>query len=150
MDEYEDEIWRDVPGYEGLYLASNLGRIKSLGRSYYAYNYLKHEKVLYTQKPRILKTHKKKSGYCGAILTDKDGRLKHHYVHRIVAMTFIPNPDNCKEVNHKNWDTSDNRVENLEWVNRTENVRKRRFCIEKFYGNDVSTDIKEKLDLWEV
>lgn len=100
------EEWRDIPGYEGIYQVSNLGKVRSLTRKVWNY----------TKPGRILKPHKKPNGYFYVGLRNGNMSEKHAYIHRIVAMVFIPNPDNLPEVNHKNFDKSDNRVENLEWT----------------------------------
>jgi hypothetical protein len=62
-----------------------------------------------------------KSGYCIIAFT-KDYRKYYFLVHRLVAQAFIPNPNNKEQVNHKNWIKSDNRVENLERMTRSENT----------------------------
>lgn len=66
---------------------------------------------------------KKGYGYRTVLLTDKSGRKKNFLVHRLVAISFIPTVDITLEVNHKNRNSSDNRLENLEWVNRSENMK---------------------------
>ena len=81
----------------------------------YSLNYNK------TGKKRLLKPQKDKSGYMQVQLC-KDGKHKAFYVHRLVAEAFIPNPYNLPEVNHKNEDKTDNRVENLEFCDRKYNV----------------------------
>ena len=104
------EIWRPVKGYEGRYEVSNLGRVRSLN---------------YRMKPgrvQVLKPAKNSDGYLNVHLYAGDGG-KSIKVHRIVAAAFIPNPDNLPEINHKNEKKDDNRVENLEWCSRDENMR---------------------------
>lgn len=91
------EIWRDVPGYEGLYMVSNLGRVMSL----------------LSGKKKILQLLRDKNYYF--VRLRKGGAAKCLRVHRLVAETFIDNPNNYPVVNHINWDKLDNRVENLEW-----------------------------------
>lgn len=96
------EIWRDVKGYEGLYLISNLGRIKSLPRN----GTIKKEKNL--------KTYYDKDNY-EIVTLSKNGINKKRRVHRLVAEAFIENKCKLPVINHKNHNTKDNRVENLEW-----------------------------------
>jgi len=96
------EEWRMVSDYEGLYMVSNLGRIKSL-------NYKK------TGKEEFLKQKTtKKLGY-KIVTLSKNGNKEFKRVHRLVAQAFIPNPDNLPCINHKDENPSNNRVENLEW-----------------------------------
>lgn len=106
-----NEVWKDVPGYEGIYQVSSIGNIKSLERRVNTWN---SYKII---KPMVLKTFLTKNGYRNVIL-----RKKNFSVHRLVAMAFIPNPENKPQVNHKNENKQDNRVENLEWVTAKENV----------------------------
>lgn len=95
------EIWKMIPGYEGLYMVSNLGRVKSLN-----YNH--------TGEEAILKPIKLKHGYLCVHLV-KNGKTFQLKVHRLVAMAFIPNPNNLPCVNHKDEDKANNCVDNLEW-----------------------------------
>lgn len=110
------EIWRDVPNYEGLYKVSNLGNVKSL-------NY---------GKKHILKPAKNNKGYLLVTLC-KNGKPKKYLVHRLVALTFLPNPLCLKEINHINEDKTDNRLENLEWCDRKYN---------NTYGNRIKKSIQ--------
>jgi len=99
-----NEEWRDIKGYEGLYQVSNLGRVRSL----------RFKKV------RILKpwgSH----GYKHIELCVNNSRFVTG-VHRLVAEAFIPNPLNLPEVNHKDRNRSNNVLDNLEWVNRSQDV----------------------------
>ena len=100
------EIWKDIEGYEGIYQVSNLGRVK---------RYYKNSKE------KLLKLQLHRTGYLRVILC-KEGRMKTCRVHRLVAKAFIPNPDNKPEVNHKDEDKTNNKVENLEWMTRRENI----------------------------
>lgn len=107
------EIWKYIPGNEGKFEASNLGNIKGLER------YVKNGVGYRVVREKILSKHSNPNGYHYTSLGGKKQRL----VHILVAMAFIPNPDNKKTVNHINGIKTDNRVENLEWVTYRENQR---------------------------
>ena len=109
------EIWKDIKGYEGLYQVSNLGRVKSLERKV-----LRSEGEYRTISERILKPQTTLRGYQRIGLHYK-GINKLFRIHRLVAQAFIPNPDNKPEVNHIDGKTSNNRVDNLEWVTAAQN-----------------------------
>lgn len=106
------EIWKDIEGYEGLYQVSNLGRIKSLKRK---------DSLGRTIQEKILKLSKTSWGYF-RITLKKENKRKNFLVHRLVAKTFIPNPNNYLEVNHKDEDKLNNEIENLEWCDRNYNA----------------------------
>ena len=99
-----DEIWCPIKGYEGLYEVSDQGRVRSLKFG----------------KERILKPIRNTQGYIQVHLC-KNGEIKKCLVHRLVAKTFIPNPNNLQEVNHKDEDKANNFVKNLEWCDRKYN-----------------------------
>ncbi len=109
-----NEIWKDIRGYEGFYQVSNLGRVKTLSRKVLREN---QTKPFFT-KERITSGTDHGNGYKYVSLTHP---RKNYYVHRLVAETFIPNPDNKKCVNHKDFDRANNNVENLEWCTHKEN-----------------------------
>ena len=109
------EEWKDIPGYEGLYQVSNLGRIKSLARKvktknghYQGYN------------EKILKMGTNNSKYYMVVLC-KNGKTNAKLVHRIVAEAFIPNPDNKPCVDHIDTNIYNNNVNNLRWCSQKEN-----------------------------
>lgn len=108
------EIWKDIKGYEGLYQISNLGNVKSLERTCKSKNGLR--KVA----EKILKTKKDKNGYIIQSLS-KNHISKHYKIHRLLALHFIPNPNNKPQVNHINGIKDDNRLNNLEWCTPSEN-----------------------------
>lgn len=123
------EIWKDYKDYEGLYQASNLGRMRSLDRWVKS----KSGSVRF-YKGRILKPYTDKDGYLLVGLW-KNNKHKTYKVHRLVAETFLPNPDNLPQVNHKDENPLNNNVNNLEWCNskyncnfgtRIERISKRR------------------------
>ena len=104
----DEEIWKDIEGYEGLYQVSNMGRVKSL-------NYR------HTGKEKLLKPGKHKCGYLYVILW-KERKPTRYSIHRLVLSTFSP-VENMHElqVNHINEKKADNRLENLEWCDRSYN-----------------------------
>ena len=108
------EVWKDIPGYEGLYQASTLGQIRSLDRPVW------HGTFMYTRKGTIRKPSITKD--YNSLNLSKDGHKTFFMVHRLVAMTFLPNPNNLPEVNHKDGDKLNNRLNNLEWCTVADNV----------------------------
>lgn len=105
-----EEIWKDIKGYEGLYQVSNLGRVKSLGNG-----------KSNNSKVKILKPCKNKDGYF-LITLSKNNKKKSYRINRLVASAFIPNPNNLTQVNHKDEDKTNNRVDNLEWCDSKYNT----------------------------
>lgn len=110
------EEWRDVKGYEGFYQVSNLGRVRSVTRQIKRDNgsYMKHGQELILR----LDQH----GYFQVNLA-KNKAHRIEKVHRLVANAFIENPYNKPEVNHKDCNPQNNRVDNLEWCTHYENMR---------------------------
>lgn len=104
------EIWKDIKDYEGLYQISNYGRVKSLPRMM---KNRKCEEIIKT--PSVLPKGYLKVSLC------KNGKIKYFFIHRLVAEAFIPNENNYPCVNHKDCNTSNNNVYNLEWVTYKEN-----------------------------
>lgn len=110
----KDEIWKDIPNYEGFYEVSNLGRV-------YRLPYVTSEKGL-KREGKIVNVYNNHKGYYQISLF-KEGKRISTFVHRLVGMAFIPNPENKPQINHKNGIKTDNRVENLEWVTSSENQK---------------------------
>ena len=110
----QKEIWKTIIDYEGLYSASNLGNIKSHSRE--VWNGYK----FYLKPERILISTINNWGYLKLTLS-KNGNKRYCKVHRLIAQSFISNPENKPEVNHKNGIKTDNRIENLEWNTYSEN-----------------------------
>lgn len=113
----ENEEWRPVVGYEGLYEVSNLGRVRSLDRyspSSYGSTSLRRGRM----RKQVL-NHQ--NGYYMLVLCGADGSKKTICTHRLVAMAFCENQDNLPMVNHKNEVKTDNRAENLEWCTKAYN-----------------------------
>ena len=108
------EIWIDIPGYEGIYQASNRGNIRSLDR------YVKHAYGLRKERGRILKQRVLRN-YMSASLR-KNGELVCAFAHRLIALAFLPKPEGMNEVNHKDECKTNNNVRNLEWCNHSYNT----------------------------
>jgi hypothetical protein len=122
----DTEIWKDVQGFEGLYMVSSHARVLSLGRT-----------IEYPLKGRsnsvphlCRRTYPQKylkpfpSGLRGDVAVDllKDGKSTTYLISRLVAQHFVPNLENKEEVNHKDHDCTNNHFSNLEWVTRAENI----------------------------
>lgn len=105
------EIWKPIPGFEEFYKVSNYGRIKSNGGRRGSY-----------LDERLLKPKINRDGYIHFRVNKGGGIQKLISAHRTVAIVFIPNPKNKTEVNHIDFDKSNNDVRNLEWVTPKENI----------------------------
>ena len=107
----QEEIYKDIVGYEGLYQVSNLGNVRSA----------KSNKLL-----------KPSSRLYADVDLSKDGIHKRQAIHRLVALHFLPNPKQCNEVNHIDGNKHNNNVENLEWVTQEENRKHARKILGKY------------------
>jgi len=114
------ERWKWYQGYEGIYQVSTWGQVRSVDRWVTYPDGRRH-----FRKGRILKPARTKDGYLRVGLS-RDGKLRNFLVHRMVAETFIPNPEKKPQVNHRDENKENNsvevEVENLEWVSAKENV----------------------------
>lgn len=111
------EIWKSIPGFEGLYEISSLGNIKSLDR------YVNHNSTFKAlKKGKILKQKINKLGYKSIVLYSKNKRF-YKYIHRLVAIEFIDNPEDKQCVNHIDGNPYNNNVKNLEWSTYKENIK---------------------------
>ena len=108
-------MWKEIKGYEGLYSVNRNGTVVSHGGKVIGANKM-------VTKEKVLKAHYDRYGYlCVNLYANK--KMKSVKVHRLVALTFIPNPENKPQVNHKNGIKDDNYCENLEWVTSGENQK---------------------------
>lgn len=109
----DKEIWKDIKGFEGRYQVSSYGRVKSIGHTD---SLGRHWKTVF------LKPSKHTSGYLHVNLIDKYGKRLSILLHRLVAINFIPNPNNYPQINHKDENPANNHVDNLEWCTAQYNV----------------------------
>lgn len=119
IEPFDGEMWLPMQGWEKLYRISSFGRLTSLCKS--------TRKVACPRRlEKELKPHlNSHTGYYAYVFSDwgrgeKDKRI---VIHRLVALHFIPNPLNLAEVNHKDGNKINNRVDNLEWVSREQNIQ---------------------------
>lgn len=102
------EVWKDIKGCEGKYQCSNLGRFRCLPCR-------GHQKTI-----NYMNLTPNEEGYLFVMLRYNNGERKNRQAHRIIAETFIPNPENKPTVNHIDRDPSNNKVNNLEWMTQEE------------------------------
>ena len=102
------ETWKDIPGWEGIYQVSDFGRVRSFRSN---------------PNGRILSRKNKIGSYIQVILSGKNKKPRYASVHRLVAESFLPNPNHLPQVNHKDGNRHNNRASNLEWCTGSENIR---------------------------
>lgn len=152
----EQEIWKDIEGYEGRYQVSNKGRVKSL----YKTTQSVFNGVICTREypERILTPIDTKSdtskGYVRVHIGSGHGKRVLKLIHRLVATAFIPNPLNLPQVNHINGNKADNRADNLEWCSAKHNTQHAlRNGLKKVFGHAeghpvIATNIKTGEELY--
>lgn len=110
------EKWKSIVGYEGLYEISNYGNVRSLDR-FVACCYGSKQFI----RGKIISPQPNQHGYLMVSL-NKESQRNVHYIHRLVAQAFIPNPNNLPQVNHKDEVKDNNMVDNLEWCDNIYNI----------------------------
>ena len=120
IDDLEGEVWVDVENYVGLYKVSNLGRLKSLSRDVAC-----RGGGIRVIKTRIVKPSKRLDGYM-IVNIFREGKREVFTVHKLIAKMFIPNVDSKSDIDHINNNKEDNRVCNLRWATRLENLNNRK------------------------
>jgi len=113
-----NEVWKDIPEFEGLYQASTLGRIRSLDRRTISPLWNQETQI---HKGKILMPVATRDGKYHKVGLSKNGKYYQITVHRLIGKTFILNSEDKPMINHKNGIVTDNRVCNLEWVTDREN-----------------------------
>lgn len=116
-----EEIWKDIPRYEGIYQASTFGRIRSIDRKITTNGNCKivHQR---SRTGRILVQREQNGGYY-IVSISVNGKRKVCTVHRLVAKTFLDNTNNFRDVNHKDGNKKNNNIDNLEWISHSDNIK---------------------------
>ena len=115
----ETEEWLPIRGYEGLYEASNLGRVRSLGRT--VTHIWRGKPKTITRPEKMLAPYEDEDGYLRLRLCNEAGKPRNVGVHRAVALAFIPNPHGLPQVAHLDHDRKNNAPGNLKWATNAEN-----------------------------
>lgn len=160
------ENWKDIKGYEGFYQVSDCGRVRSLERDVFSPNGTVNRHI----EEKILVPVLNNKGY-SLVNLFKNGKGKLMLVHRLVAMAFIPNPENKSQINHRDEVKTNNVVENLEWCSAQENINygtrtaravqncrsfklennpraRAVFCVELNKTFDCAKRVEEELGIW--
>lgn len=156
------EIWKTIPGYEGIYKVSSHGRVRSLDRNTIAFmpgvgSYTRFFKGKTLKQSHFIGS-KSSPGYWCVGLRPLNGVRLPCLVHRLVAMTFIPNPENKPTVNHKDGNGKNNHVSNLEWCTRLENnqhairtgLHDPHFTKNRRRGSASNTSVLKELDVIQI
>lgn len=114
------EVWRPIKGFDGVYEVSNLGNVRSVDRTEKMKNKT-HGYVYRKHKGQHIKLHTDGRGFYLMVNLSKDGIRYTKLVHRVVAETFVDNPMQLPEVNHKDENKHNNAAENLEWCDHIYN-----------------------------
>lgn len=121
-----EEYWKEVKGYEGYYEVSNTGKVRSVERTIVLLARDGADRPSIYKSKELKQSIESKQKYNWLprkyVRLSKGGKIKRFYVHRLVALTFIPNPNNMTDVNHKDGNPFNNNVANLEWVSRRMNI----------------------------
>lgn len=137
------EEWLDIIGYEGYYQISSFGRIKSLDRLVATSRGFGFKSV----KGRVIKTGPDKDNYLKLKLA-KLGTMQFYSVHRLVAIHFVPNPNNLPLINHKDENKQNNYKDNLEWCtvayNNTYNGRQEKINAKLRVLSNIKINLKRK------
>jgi hypothetical protein len=141
-----NEIWLPIKYYEDSYMVSNYGRVKSIERTIYRPDGVT---ICGHVEEHYVPQHDNGRGYLFVTLC-KNNKCKREYVHRLVALTFIPNPESLPQINHKDEDKQNNFVGNLEWCDcaynnnyGTKNARMVETCKNKGVYKQFSKRMKE-------
>lgn len=131
---FENEIWKEIPGCDGNYMISNLGRVKSKERTYKSG---RSYGIARKNKEKVLKNCVGNSGYEQVTLTLANGKRKSFHIHRLVAEAFVPNNKKYTCVNHIDENKRNNKASNLEWCNVSYNNN---------YGTRIQRVIESKIN----
>lgn len=131
-----EEIWKDIPGYEGFYKISSIGIVIGLER----YGNMPANNGLKIIKGRQIKGYICNHGY-KEITLSKNGKREKFLLHRLLGMLFFPNPENKRTINHKDGNKLNNDLKNLEWATDSENL----FHAYRLGLKKVTEDMKEKI-----